>query len=209
MRKSDDVASGPSSIITTDNPAYVRDAIIEPAIGRDVLSLGAVRRPALLRQVFAIATASPAQIVSLQKLQGQLQDKGALETVAHYLAMLQEAYLVSPLDRFSTRADRRTTRRRRAGATPRRPSAAARSGCRASARGRKQSIHVWPRATATKRRQRSSASAESRAERTGRRARCVSRAQGRRSPLRLRRGCRCERSAPPDRSATRRRAGPE
>jgi predicted AAA+ superfamily ATPase len=87
--------------------AYVRDAIIEPAIGRDVLALGAVRRPALLRQVFAIATASPAQIVSLQKLQGQLQDKGALETVAHYLAMLQEAYLVAPLERFSTRAHRR------------------------------------------------------------------------------------------------------
>jgi predicted AAA+ superfamily ATPase len=87
--------------------AYVMDAIIEPAIGRDVLSLGAVRRPALLRQVFAIATASPTQIVSLQKLQGQLQDKGAIETVAHYLAMLQEAYLVSPLERFSTRAHRR------------------------------------------------------------------------------------------------------
>src|SRR5262249_36722367 len=64
--------------------AYVRDAIIEPAIGRDVLALGAVRRPALLRQVFAVAAASPAQIVSLQKLQGQLQDSGALETVAHY-----------------------------------------------------------------------------------------------------------------------------
>jgi len=87
--------------------AYVRDAIIEPAIRRDVLSLAAVRRAALLRQVFAIATASPAQIVSLQKLQGQLQDKGALETVAHYLAMLQEGYLVSPLERFSTRAHRR------------------------------------------------------------------------------------------------------
>jgi predicted AAA+ superfamily ATPase len=63
-----------------------------------VLSLEAVRRPALLRQVFAIATASPAQIVSLH---------GALATVAHYLAMLQEAYLVSPLERFSTRAHRR------------------------------------------------------------------------------------------------------
>ena len=86
---------------------YVRDAIIEPAIGRDVLALGAVRRPALLRQVFAIATASPAQIVSLQKLQGQLQDKGALETVAHYLTMLQEAYLVAPLEKFATRAHRR------------------------------------------------------------------------------------------------------
>jgi predicted AAA+ superfamily ATPase len=87
--------------------AYVREAIIEPAIGRDVLAFGAVRRPALLRQVFAIATASPAQIVSLQKLQGQLQDKGALETVAHYLTMLQEAYLVAPLEKFATRAHRR------------------------------------------------------------------------------------------------------
>lgn len=87
--------------------AYIKDAIIEPAIGRDVLALGAVRRPALLRQVFAIAAGSPAQIVSLQKLQGQLQDKGALETVANYLALLQDAYLVAALERFSARAHRR------------------------------------------------------------------------------------------------------
>jgi Domain of unknown function (DUF4143) len=87
--------------------AYIKDAIIEPAIGRDVLALGAVRRPALLRQVFAIAVGCPAQIVSLQKLQAQLQDKGAIETVAHYLALLEDAYLVAPLERFSIRADRR------------------------------------------------------------------------------------------------------
>jgi predicted AAA+ superfamily ATPase len=87
--------------------AYVRDAIIEPAIGRDVLAMGAVRRPALLRQVFAIAAGSPAQIVSLQKMQGQLQDNGALETVAHYLALLQDAYLVAPLEKYSAQALRR------------------------------------------------------------------------------------------------------
>ena len=87
--------------------AYLRDAIIEPAIGRDVLALGAVRRPALLRQVFAIATGLPAQIVSLQKMQGQLQDGGALETVAHYLALLQDAYLVAPLEKYSAQALRR------------------------------------------------------------------------------------------------------
>ena len=58
--------------------AYVKDAIIDPAIGRDVLALGTVRRPGLLRQVFAAATGCLAQIVSLQKLQ----------TVAHYLALL-------------------------------------------------------------------------------------------------------------------------
>jgi hypothetical protein len=59
--------------------AYVRDAIVEPAIGRDLLALAAVRRPALLRQVFGVAATSPAQIMSLQKIQGQLQDAGALE----------------------------------------------------------------------------------------------------------------------------------
>jgi uncharacterized protein len=103
--------SYPGSVALNDDPArwraYVRDAIIEPAIGRDLLAMGTIRRPALLRQVFAVAAGSPAQIVSLQKLQGQLQDKGALETVAHYLALLQDAYLVAPLERFSTRAHRR------------------------------------------------------------------------------------------------------
>ena len=66
-----------------------------------------MRRPALLRQVFALGAASPAQIVSLQKLQGQLQDRGALETVAHYLALLQEAYLIAPLEKYSLQEHRR------------------------------------------------------------------------------------------------------
>jgi predicted AAA+ superfamily ATPase len=87
--------------------AYVRDAILDPAIGRDILALASVRRPALLRQVFGVAASSPAQIVSLQKLQGQLQDSGALETVAHYLALLEEAFLVAPVPKYSTRAARR------------------------------------------------------------------------------------------------------
>jgi predicted AAA+ superfamily ATPase len=87
--------------------AYIRDAIIEPAISRDVLTLGVVRRPALLRQLFAVATSLPAQIVSLQKLQGQLQDRGALETLAHYLTLLEEAYLVAGLEKFGEREHRR------------------------------------------------------------------------------------------------------
>jgi predicted AAA+ superfamily ATPase len=87
--------------------AYIRDAIIEPAIGRDVLALGQVRRPGLLRQVFAVAAGSPAEIVSLQKIQGQLGDRGALETVAHYLDLLQDAYLVAGLEKFSRHPVRR------------------------------------------------------------------------------------------------------
>jgi predicted AAA+ superfamily ATPase len=63
-----------------------------------------VRKPALLRQVFGAAVASPARIVSLAKIQGQLQDPGALETIAHYLALLEDAYLVAAVPKFSTRA---------------------------------------------------------------------------------------------------------
>ena len=87
--------------------AYVRDAIVEPAIGRDLLALATVRRPALLRQVFSLAAASPGQIVSLQKLQGQLQDRGALDTIAQYLRLLEEAFLVAPIDKHSDRPLRR------------------------------------------------------------------------------------------------------
>lgn len=86
--------------------AYVHDAIVEPAIGRDILALAAVRKPALLRQVFGVAASSPAQIVSLQKIQGQLHDRGALETIAHYLALLEEAFLVAALGKYSTRPAR-------------------------------------------------------------------------------------------------------
>jgi uncharacterized protein len=87
--------------------AYVRDAIVEPAIGRDILSLATVRKPALLRQVFALCAAMPAQVVSLQKLQGRLPDPGALETIAGYLRLLEEAFLVAALDKYSTRPLRR------------------------------------------------------------------------------------------------------
>jgi predicted AAA+ superfamily ATPase len=87
--------------------AYIRDAIVEPAVGRDILAIGAIRRPALFRQVFVFSASLPAQIVSLQKLQGQLRDAGALETIAHYLSILEEAYLVAPVEKFSPRPLRR------------------------------------------------------------------------------------------------------
>ena len=103
--------SYPGAVAFQKQPArwrsYVRESIIEPAIGRDMLALGNVRKPALLRQIFAVAVGTPAQIISLQKLQGQLQDGGALETVAHYLALLQDAYLIAPLEKYATQIARR------------------------------------------------------------------------------------------------------
>jgi len=103
--------SYPGAFPLLDDPrrwrAYIRDAIIEPAIGRDALALGVIRRPALLRQVFGLCASLPAHIVSLQKLQGRLQDPGALETIAHYLEVLEEAYLVTALQKYSPKPLRR------------------------------------------------------------------------------------------------------
>lgn len=103
--------SYPGAFLLRHDPArwsaYVREAIIEPALGRDVLVLADVRRPALLRQVFAVCTGAPVRILSLQKIRGQLEDAGALKTIAHYLALLEEAYLVVPLEKYSGRMLRR------------------------------------------------------------------------------------------------------
>jgi predicted AAA+ superfamily ATPase len=87
--------------------AYIADAIIEPAIGRDILALAEVRKPALLRQVFAVAASLPAEVVSLQKLQGSLTEGGSLETVADYLRLCEEAYLIAALQKYSEREHRR------------------------------------------------------------------------------------------------------
>ena len=101
----------PGAIAYLDDGArwtsYVREAIIEPAIGRDIMALELIRKPALLRQVFALAAGHPAEIVSLQKLQGALGEAGAMETIAHYLAVLEQAFLVVGIEKFSAHAVRR------------------------------------------------------------------------------------------------------
>lgn len=72
-----------------------------------MLALRTVRKPELLRQVFAVCASSPASIVSLQKIQGRLQDRGPLETIAHYLGLLEEAaFLVAPLEKHTSRPAR-------------------------------------------------------------------------------------------------------
>jgi hypothetical protein len=89
---------------------YVRDAIIDPAIGNDILMLQPVRRPALLRQVFAVCIGHPAEVLSLQKIAGSLTDAGNLATIADYLSLLNDAYLAAALPKFAlTEVRRRAT----------------------------------------------------------------------------------------------------
>lgn len=81
--------------------AYVLDAIVETTISRDLLLLTRVDKPALLRSLFRLVCDYSAQIVSYQKLTGQLQDAGNTTTVAHYLDLLGAAGLAVGLERYS------------------------------------------------------------------------------------------------------------
>ncbi len=95
----------PGALAFRANPTrfrrYLLDSIVEPALGHDLALLEAVRKPAMLRQVFAVAAGHPAQILSLQKLQGALSEKGSLATVAHYLRVLEDACLVAGLTKYA------------------------------------------------------------------------------------------------------------
>ncbi|MCI5065256.1 ATP-binding protein [bacterium] len=80
---------------------YMRYSIIEPILTRDIVGLAEIRKPALFRQVFELTTYLPAQEISYQKIVGQLQDRGTLATVKHYLELLEQVFLLSLLPKYS------------------------------------------------------------------------------------------------------------
>jgi uncharacterized protein len=73
---------------------YVREALIETTVARDVLLLTRVEKPALLRRLFELACTCSGQVLSYTKMLGQLQDAGNTVTLAHYLDLLDGAGMV-------------------------------------------------------------------------------------------------------------------
>lgn len=80
---------------------YIRDALIETTISRDVLLLTRVDKPALLRRLFDLSCRYSGQVLSYNKMLGQLQDAGNTTTLAHYLELLGGAGLVVGLAKFA------------------------------------------------------------------------------------------------------------
>jgi len=101
----------PGAANLTDNEErwaqYVRDSLIETAISKDILLLNRVEKPALLRQLFVLACEYGGQILSYQKLLGQLADAGNTTTLAHYQRLLESAFLIKGLQKWSGGALRR------------------------------------------------------------------------------------------------------
>jgi hypothetical protein len=86
---------------------YIRDALIETAIARDVLLLTRVDKPALLRRLFELGCRYSGQVLSYTKMLGQLQDAGNTTTLAHYLDLLGAAGMLTGLPKYAGRTVRR------------------------------------------------------------------------------------------------------
>ncbi|MBP7867046.1 MAG: ATP-binding protein [Acidobacteria bacterium] len=86
---------------------YISDSLIETVLARDVLQMSKVAKPVLLRHLFALAATLPAQCVSYTKMLSQLHDAGNTTTLAHYLKLLEAAFLASGLELFSQGVQRK------------------------------------------------------------------------------------------------------
>lgn len=84
--------------------AYMKDAIVEAVIGKDILQSSRVANPALFRQAFEILCAYPAQEISYTKLLGQLQDKGNTDLVKTYIDLYGGVFLLHALQKYSPKA---------------------------------------------------------------------------------------------------------
>ncbi len=80
---------------------YVRDAIVEPTLSRDILEMGQVRKPALMRNLFYLCAAYSGQELSYNKMLGQLQEAGSVVTISSYLDAMGKAHMIAALMKFS------------------------------------------------------------------------------------------------------------
>ena len=86
---------------------YIRDSLIEMAVSKDILLINRVEKPALLRQLFVLACEYGGQVLSYQKMLGQLADVGNTTTLAHYQRLLESAFLINGLPKWAGTAIRR------------------------------------------------------------------------------------------------------
>jgi predicted AAA+ superfamily ATPase len=79
---------------------YVKNALVEAVISKDIIMLNRIHKPALLKNLFDLACHYSGQILSYNKILGQLQDAGNTTTLSHYQELLQSSGLITGLEKF-------------------------------------------------------------------------------------------------------------
>ena len=86
--------------------SYLQDSIIEPVVSRDILSQNLITKPTLLRELFRLGCEYSSQILAFNKMLGQLQDAGNTTTLSHYLSLLDQAYVLKGIHKYTSEAIR-------------------------------------------------------------------------------------------------------
>lgn len=80
---------------------YVKDSLVAPAIEKDVIMTSNIYKPALMKRLFELGCGYSAEVLSLTKLIGQLQDAGNVTTLAGYLEILNQCSLLAALQKYA------------------------------------------------------------------------------------------------------------
>ncbi len=86
---------------------YVKDSLIAPSIEKDVILTSNIYKPVLMKRLFEVGCSYSAEILSLTKLLGELQDAGNVTTLASYLEILDQCHLLTALQKYSVDTARR------------------------------------------------------------------------------------------------------
>lgn len=88
---------------------YVQESLVAPTIEKDVIMTATIYKPALMQQLFQLGCSYSAEMLSLTKMLGQMQDAGNVTTLANYLALLDQSNLLCGLQKYAKDTARRYT----------------------------------------------------------------------------------------------------
>lgn len=80
---------------------YLLNSLIETTISKDILLIERINKPILLKNLFELGCMFSGQILSFNKILGQLHDAGNTTTLSNYLSLLDNVGLLTGLEKFS------------------------------------------------------------------------------------------------------------
>lgn len=86
---------------------YIKESLVAPAIEKDIIMTSNIYKPALMKQLFELGCSYSAELLSLTKALGQLQDAGNVTTLSSYLNILNQCNLLAGLQKYANDDARR------------------------------------------------------------------------------------------------------
>lgn len=80
---------------------YISNSLVETCISKDIIMLTRIEKPALMKRLYELGCLYSGQILSFNKMLGQLTDVGNTTTLSHYLELLSSAGLMAGLEKYS------------------------------------------------------------------------------------------------------------